>query len=81
MSKTKTEPADMPPVADDEQKRIAMAQAMLENQKRKREAECGAEINAALDAIMKKHKCQARFMELRENGQTTRIWIQPIALD
>ncbi len=69
------------PLIDDESKRLAMAKAMLENQKRQREQQCGAEIDAAITAILKKHKCAAKFMELREGGQTTRIWLQPVAVD
>lgn len=66
---------------DDESKRLALAKAMIENQKRAREQQCGAEIDAAIQEILKRYKCTAKFMELREGGQTTRIWLQPVALD
>ena len=69
------------PTIDEQSKQLAMARIMLENQKRQREQACGAEIDAALSAILKRHKCSAKFMELREGGQTTRIWLQPVALD
>jgi len=69
------------PTIDEASKQLAMARMMLENQKRQREQQCGAEIDAALQAILKKYKCNAKFMELREGGQTTRIWLQPVALD
>ena len=66
---------------DEASKQLAMARMMLENQKRQREQQCCAEIDAALQAILKKYRCNAKFMELREGGQTTRIWLQPVALD
>ena len=69
------------PTIDEQSKQLAMARMMLENQKRQREQACGAEIDAALSAILKRHKCNAKFMELREGGQTTRIWLQPVAMD
>jgi hypothetical protein len=69
------------PMIDEASKQLAMARMMLDNQKRQREQQCGAEIDAALQAILKKYKCNAKFMELREGGQTTRIWLQPVALD
>jgi len=84
MSKDKIVPVQaVPPMPtiDDESKRIAMAKAMVDNQRRRREQECGAEIDAAVNSILAKHHCQAKFMELREGGQTTRIWIQPVAVD
>jgi len=69
------------PTIDEASKQLAMARMMLDNQKRQREQQCGAEIDAALQTILKKYKCNAKFMELREGGQTTRIWLQPVALD
>ena len=72
---------DTPARIDEKSKQLAMARMMLDNQKRAREQQCGAEIDAALQAILKKYKCNAKFMELREGGQTTRIWLQPVALD
>ncbi len=69
------------PMIDEASKQLAMARMMLDNQKRQREQQCGAEIDAALQAILKRYRCNAKFMELREGGQTTRIGLQPVALD
>ena len=66
---------------DEPSRQAAMARAMLDNMKRQREQACGAEIDKALTAILKKYNCNAQFRELRVGGQTTRIWIQPVALD
>lgn len=66
---------------DEQSRQAAMAKAMVKNEKRQREQRCGEEIDAAIMAILKRHKCNAKFCELRENGQTTRIWLQPVALD
>lgn len=66
---------------DESSRQAAMARAMLDNMKRQREQACGAEIDEVLTKILKRHNCSAKFMELREGGQTTRIWLQPVALD
>jgi len=69
------------PTIDEQSRQTAMARAMIENENRTRVQACGAEIEAAITAILKRHKCSAKFMELREGGQTTRIWLQPVAVD
>jgi hypothetical protein len=69
------------PTIDEQSRQTAMARAMIENEKQRRVQACAAEIDAALTAILKRHKCAAKFMELREGGQTTRIWLQPVAVD
>lgn len=66
---------------DESSRRAAMARAIVENEKKAREQQCGAEIDAAITAILKKFKCAAKFCELREGGQTVRIWLQPVAVD
>ena len=58
-----------------------MAKAMLDNIKRMKEQACGEEINAAIMAICKRHKCQVHFMELRQDGKATKIWVQPVLVD
>jgi hypothetical protein len=69
------------PTIDEQSRQTAMARAMIENEKQARVQACAAEIDTALTAILRKHKCAAKFMELREGGQTTRIWLQPVAVD
>jgi hypothetical protein len=69
------------PTIDDQSRQTAMARAMIENEKQARVQACAAEIDKAIAAILVKHKCAAKFMELREGGQTTRIWLQPVAVD
>lgn len=66
---------------DEQSKQTAVARAMIENEKRAREQRCGMEIDNALTAILKRHHCAAKFCELREGGQSVRIWLQPVALD
>jgi len=66
---------------DEPSRQAAMMHAALENMKRQREQACGQEIYKALTAILKKYNCNAQFRELRVGGQTTQIWIQPVALD
>ena len=77
------------PTIDEQSKQLAMARMMLDNQKRQREQACNTEIDAALTAILKKHKCIVKFVEQRESypspdGQQTtrsRSWLQSVALD
>ncbi len=66
---------------DQQSKQAAMAKAMLENMKRQKEAACGEEINRAITEICKKHKCLVRFMELRQDGEPVKIWVQPVLMD
>lgn len=66
---------------DEQSRQAAMAKAMIENDKRRREQACGEEINRALVEICKKHHCQLHFMELRQDGTATKIWVQPIFVD
>ena len=69
------------PTIDEQSRQTAMARAMIENEKQARVQACAAEIDKAIAAILVRHKCAAKFMELREGGQTTRIWLQPVAVD
>lgn len=73
--------APVAPTIDEQSRQTAMARAMIENEKQSRVQACAAEIDKAIAAILVKHKCAAKFMELREGGQTTRIWLQPVAVD
>jgi hypothetical protein len=66
---------------DEQSRQEAMANAISENAKRRRVQACANEIEKAVAEILKKYKCGSKFMELREDGQTTRIWIQPVALN
>jgi ATP-dependent protease ClpP protease subunit len=69
------------PTIDEQSRQTAMARAMIENEKQARVQACAAEIDKALTEILRRNKCAAKFMELREGGQTTRIWLQPVAVD
>ncbi len=69
------------PTIDQQSKQAAMAKAMLENMKRQKEAACGEEINRAITEICKRHHCQVRFMELRQDGEPVKIWVQPVLVD
>lgn len=70
-----------PPTIDEQSRQAAMARAMVANEKRQREQQCGLEIDKAIAEILKRHKCQVHFMELRQDGGTSRIWLQPVAVD
>jgi len=61
--------------------KAAEARLMVEQERRAREMRCGQEIDGAIQAISKRHNCTMKFMELREGGQTMRIWLQPVAQD
>ena len=69
------------PTIDEQSRQTAMARAMVENEKRQRIIACAKEMDDMTEAICKKYRCQVKFMELREGGQTTRIWLQPVAVD
>jgi len=69
------------PTSDEQSRQTAMARAMIETEKQARVQACAAEIDKALTEILRRNKCAAKFMELREGGQTTRIWLQPVAVD
>lgn len=70
-----------PPTIDEQSRQAAMARAMVANEKRQREQQCGLEINNAIAEILKRHRCEAHYMELRQDGGTNRIWLQPVAVD
>jgi len=74
-------PHSATPTIDEQSRQNAMARAMVENEKRQRIIACAKEIDDATESICKKYRCQVKFMELREGGQTTRIWLQPVAVD
>ena len=69
------------PTIDEQSRQTAMARAMVENEKRQRIIACAKEMDDMTEAICKKYHCQVKFMELREGGQTTRIWLQPVVVD
>ena len=66
---------------DEQSRQEAMAKALIDNRKRQREQACSAEIDATVVEILKRHKCAIKFMEIREGGQTTKMWLQPVAMD
>jgi len=54
------------PLIDEQSKQVAIARAMLENSLMQREQQCGAEIQAAVEAISKKHRCTISIIETRD---------------
>ena len=71
------------PTIDEQSRQASMARTMIANSMAQREQACGVEINDAVQAILKKYRCTARFMQERDiaSDRTTKVWLQPIALE
>ena len=75
------QPKPEPTQPDEAFTQAARAKMLVDAERKAREQRCGQEIDVALTEILKRNRCIAKFMELREGGNTTRIWLQPMAQD
>ena len=68
---------------DEQSRQVAMARAMLENSIAQREQQCGAEIQAAVETIAKKHHCVISIIETRDVGadRVISVGLRAIAIE
>ena len=61
------------PLIDEESKRLAMAKALVEQEKQRRVMACSAEINKAIGEILARHNCTLRptFQIIAQDEQAT----------
>ena len=74
-------PQQEPTQPDEAFTQAARARLLVDAEKKAREQRCGQEIDAAVTEIARRNRCAIKFMELREGGNTVRLWLQPVAQD
>ena len=80
--KAKQEQPKQEPIQPDKAfQKAAQMRLLVENEMRERGERCKHEVDVALAEILKRNRCKLSIMEVRENGQTTRLWLQPVAVD